>query len=136
MDEYCFTLTNDLAEVEGVQAEIKQALQVAGVRLKQIQGILLALGEWLERVIRHAQPTRIEVRMTVDDGEVRLVVSDDGRPLSADDPLPGNTSAPLADQDPSLIGMHLVRSLMDAVDSRRAPGGNVLEMSKRILSSH
>lgn len=134
MDEYRFTLTGDLTQVEAVQAEIKQVLQGAGVRLKQIQGILLAVGEWLERLIRHGQPSRIDILLNLDDTEVRLRVSDDGQPMAVDDLPPGDPAMPLAGEEPSLIAMHLIRSLMDEVDCRRTGDGNVLEMSKRILS--
>ena len=55
MADYSLTLSNDSAQVEQVQHGLESYLGGNGVRLRIATALNLALGEWLENIIHHAQ---------------------------------------------------------------------------------
>lgn len=131
MEEHSFTVNCQLRDIEPVQEEIKRILQVGGFRLKQIHAVLLALGEWLEYLVQNSPsggtPGTIDIRLRMDDGEVRFRISDAGSEFV----LPSRAAA--GGSDPSLLNLQLMRGLMDHVDFSRDNGRNVLEMVKQLI---
>ena len=135
MEEYNFTLKNNVAEIEPLQGEITATLQAGGVRLHFIYALNLALGEWLENVIQYAfsddGPHEIQVQFLVSEIDVRLRITDDGREFDPDLNRPARLSPP----DGSVFasrGLHLIRSLMDEANHERSDGRNVLLMTKHL----
>jgi serine/threonine-protein kinase RsbW len=133
MEEYQFTVGNDLAQIEPAQADLEAALKTSGIRLHVIYALNMALGEWLENVIRHAWPGggahSIDVVCQVLEDEIRLRVTDDGCEF---DPTRATASA-AASAENAPRGLHLIRSLMSELRHERANGRNVFTMT-RLLS--
>ena len=133
MEEYNFTLTNDAAQIEPLQKDLEFTLKASGVRLHFIYALNVALGEWLENIIRHAYPGggahQIQVRCLVSEEDILLRVTDDGREF---DPirLPDPDASPAGADVSAARGLHLIRHLMDAVRHERVNGQNVLVMTK------
>lgn len=138
METQSFTLQNRLEEIEPLQEEIECLLQARGVRLKHIQAILLALGEWLENVILHAYGDTakhlIVVDLSADEDEVRLCVSDDGADFELTE-VPG-VDQPVRPGHRAITGhgIRLIRSLMDHVEHQRRDEKNQVTLIKQVIS--
>ena len=129
-------LPADLREIERLNRLIRQFGELHEVPSRALYAVNLALDEVVTNIVRHGfeDPKDQEViaQVIAKPTEVITEVSDSGR---AFDPLavpPPNLDAPLAERTLGGLGIHLVRSLMDGVDYRRADGKNVLTMRKRI----
>ncbi len=133
MEEYQFTVRNDLAGIEPAQADLEAALKAGGIRLHVIYALNMAMGEWLENVIRHAWPAggthTIDVLCQVFDDEIRLRITDDGREF---DPTRATASAASAASatDDSPRGLHLIRNLMSELRHERVNGRNIFTMTR------
>jgi len=83
---------------------------------------------------RDAATLRAELDMAVEDGEIRLRLSDNGRPFDPFQVETPDLDVSLEEREIGGLGVHLVRTLMDAVEYRLVDGRNVIEMKKRIVS--
>ena len=99
----------------------------------------LALEEILTNIISYGytdnREHEIKVRLSVQPGEVKAEVEDDGQPFN---PL----AAPEADTTQSLeertiggLGIHLVRKLMDGLEYKRQGDRNLLTIRKKTQKS-
>jgi anti-sigma regulatory factor (Ser/Thr protein kinase) len=96
----------------------------------------LALDEVITNIIDYGYDDQAEheirVTLAVEGDRLTIEVEDDGRqfdPLTA--PAP-DLDLPLEERPVGGLGIHIVRSLMDAVEHRRRNGRNVLTMQKTI----
>ena len=129
-------LPADLREIERLNRIVRQFGDLHEIPSRALYAVNLALDEVVTNVVRHGfdDPGGQEVlaQLTARSGEVTTEVSDSGRafdPLAV--PAP-NLEAPLAERSLGGLGIHLIRSLMDALEYRRENGKNVLTMRKRI----
>ena len=129
-------LPADLREIERLNRLIRQFGDLHEVPSRVLYAVNLALDEVVTNVIRHGftDPREQEVvaHVIAKPSEVITEVSDSGRPF---DPLavpPPNLDAPLSERTLGGLGIHLIRSLMDAVEYHRENEKNVLTMRKRI----
>lgn len=123
---------------QGLDA-LEAALRGAHLPEAAVLDLRLVAEEVLTNVAAHGydDPAEHEValRLTVGAGEVTLEFRDEGRPF---DPL----SAAPPDLQPALearatggLGIHLIRSLVDAAEYVRAGRENVLTLTKRVRGS-
>jgi anti-sigma regulatory factor (Ser/Thr protein kinase) len=129
------TCPNRLAEI-GKAAELIEAFGAAhGLSPEVVFNLTLALDEVVTNIISYAYDDEAEhqigIRVALDADGVSLQVEDDGRafnPLDAPKPDVGLD----IDQRPiGGLGVHLVRSLMDALEYRREGDRNIFIMRKR-----
>lgn len=99
----------------------------------------VALEEVFANVVMHGYndgaPHEILVRVAVENGEVVLMVEDDGIAFNPLEAPPADTSLPVGQRSIGGLGIHLVRSLMNEVEYARQNGRNRLEMRKQIAQS-
>lgn len=93
----------------------------------------MVLTEALVNAIKHAKATvpdtEVQIRINVCDKELVIRVYDNGQGFDLD-LVPGNGCPdPLNEQG---RGIYIIRSLMDSVEYKKANGGHVLEMKKRL----
>src|SRR5687767_14061669 len=126
----------DLKEIERLNRLVRQFGDLHEVPGRVLYAVNLALDEVVTNLVLHGfdDPTgqEFEARLTAKDGVVAAEVEDEGRsfnPLEFPSP---NLEAPLEERELGGLGIHLVRSLMDRVEYRRAGAKNVLSMRKRI----
>jgi serine/threonine-protein kinase RsbW len=74
---------------------------------------------------------RITISLRLETTDLRIHVTDSGRPFNPLVVPSPNTELPLVDRPVGGLGVHLVRSLMDDVVYRREDGKNILAMRKR-----
>ena len=127
-------LKNQLSEL----ARLNQALTEFGERhhlaLHVILDVNLALEEIVTNIISYGFNDKdehcIRVSLSLNRGELKVEVADDGQPFNPlEAPIP-DTKQPLEEISPGGLGLHLVRTLMDDVAYQRRPTGNVLVMRK------
>ncbi len=101
-----------------------------------VMAINLVLDELMANIIEHGFPDggehTIRVTLGVDAGELTIEVDDDGRPFDPLQAPPPDLDLPIEERPVGGLGIHIVRSLMDAVEYRRRNDRNVLTMRKTL----
>lgn len=131
------TVANRFDAIPAMAAEIERFCEGHGVPPAVIGQVNLALDEALTNTISYAWPEggdrQALVRLSVADSTIEAEISDDGTEF---DPLaapPPDVTAALDDRVPGGLGVHLIRTVMDAVSYRREGGRNVLTMRKSFV---
>ena len=128
-DSLSFAVVNDLSEIPRVAARVEEFCVAREIPGKIIYRFNLSLDEVLTNIISHGLTQgrhEIAVSVALQNGNLVAEVSDDGPafdPLSA--PAP-DIRAPIEERKIGGLGIHLLRTLMDAVEYRRADGRNLL----------
>ena len=93
----------------------------------------LVLDELSVNIVNYGGETsEIEVCLDADADEVRVEITDDGRPFDPlNDAMEPDLDAPLEDRAIGGLGIHLVREMMDELHYSREDGKNRLAMVKR-----
>ena len=137
MSQHTLSITcpSRLEEIEKTAQLIEAFGATHGLSAKVVGSLNLALDEVMTNIISHGYDDeaehQIEIRVALDGDTVSVRVEDDGRAFN---PL----EAPKPDIDLDLdqrpiggLGVHIVRSVMDALDYRRAGDRNIFIMRKR-----
>lgn len=85
----------------------------------------VAMSEAYTNVIQHAKTTWVTIRYALEPGAMTIEVEDDGEGF--DTSILEQPYTPEADTG---RGMHIIRSLMDAVECRSSPMGTVVRMTR------
>jgi anti-sigma regulatory factor (Ser/Thr protein kinase) len=116
-----------LTDQFGIESRLPKAI---------VNDIHVVLDEALSNIVAYGYQASargtIVVRLARENGEVRIEVEDEGRafdPLRAPSP---DLSANLPRRQIGGLGIHFIKSLMDAVSYDRHDGRNVLCMIKRV----
>jgi serine/threonine-protein kinase RsbW len=95
--------------------------------------VTVTLDEVVTNIVRHAFDSegghRIALRLAVHDGVVTTIVEDDGPPFDPRTVPAANIHAPIDERRPGGLGVHLVRTMTQALDYRRAGDRNILTMT-------
>lgn len=124
------------ANLEAVNAFVRDAAVQAGLDTRAVLQVELALDEAFSNVLDHAygasESGDLEVRWSVEEGAFVLVLCDWGQTFDpAAVPQP-NLEATLEERALGGLGLHFMRSLMDSVDYEFRRDGNCLRMTKDI----
>ena len=129
-------VTNKLSAIPRAAKRVEAFCREQNIPASIIRKFSLALDEALTNAISYAftddRHHRIEVDIEHRNGFLTATVSDDGEPF---DPLsrpPPDVHAPIADRDIGGLGIHLLRTLMDAAGYRRHGGRNHLTFRIRV----
>ena len=135
-DSLSIVLANDLADVPRAAERVEAFCRTRGIPGRTIHRFNLALDEVLTNVITYAFSDRlrhaIDVRIELRDGDLTATVSDDGDPFDPLSQPPPDIHAPVEDRRIGGLGIHLLRSLTEAVEYRRADGRNRLTFLTRV----
>jgi anti-sigma regulatory factor (Ser/Thr protein kinase) len=127
---------NDPSELSPALDWLEAALQGASVGGPIVGDLRLAAEEALSNVVQyaHADAGRhwIEFTVEVGNGEIRLVLRDDGRPFNPLEAPAPDLDAPIEERPRGGLGIHLLKSLVDRIDYERENDVNVLCMVKRL----
>jgi serine/threonine-protein kinase RsbW len=136
MSSVSAVFVNDRAEIQRLAELAERFGADNGLSDEEVMAINLALDEVVANIIEYgfddAARHDIHVMLALDGGALTIEVDDDARPF---DPLaaPGpDLTLPLEDRPVGGLGIHIVRSVMDAVEYQRRDGRNVLTMRKTI----
>ena len=99
----------------------------------------LALEEILTNIIRHGYDDggahEIDMVIRKQGDLLTLQVAADGRPFDPSRGAPPNLDLPADQRAVGGLGIHLVKSLTDALEYRREGGRNVVTVEKKIASA-
>lgn len=94
----------------------------------------MVLTEAMVNAIKHANAAdprkEVQIRISISDKELLIRVYDQGRGFDLCN-VPAPAFAPNQLEDKGR-GIFIIKSLMDSVEYKKAKGGNVLEMKKRL----
>ncbi len=129
------TCPNRLAEI-GKAAELIEAFGAAhGLSPEVVFKLNLALDEVVTNIISNAYDDedehQIAIRVALDGEGVSVRVEDDGRAFNPLDAPRPDLGLDLAKRPIGGLGVHIVRSVMDALEYRRDDDRNILVMRKR-----
>jgi anti-sigma regulatory factor (Ser/Thr protein kinase) len=129
------TCPNRLAEI-GKAAELIEVFGAAhGLSPEVVFKLNLALDEVVTNIISHAYDDedehQIAIRVALDGDGVSVRVEDDGRAFNPLDAPRPDLGLDLAERPIGGLGVHIVRSVMDALEYRREDHRNILIMRKR-----
>lgn len=133
-DSLSLAVVNDLSEIPRVAERVEDFCAARKISARIVHRFSLSLDEVLTNIISHGLTQgrhEIAVSIALEDGNLVAHVSDDGPafdPLSA--PAP-DVHAPLEERKIGGLGIHLLRTLMDGVEYRRADGCNHLTFRVR-----
>jgi len=133
-------LKNRLEELERVATVLAAFAAAEHLSARVAFDVDLAVDEILTNIIRYgyddgAGVHEITVRFAVDHGELVVEVEDDARPFNPLEIAPADVSSPVEQRRVGGLGVHLVRSVMDALAYRRDGDKNVLRMTKRLAQA-
>ncbi len=130
----CCTLVvpSDLRMLSVVRAFVEAVCQASDLDKRTLHAVLLATGEAVSNVIRHAHRDRpdaqLQIQCTARDDAFEICLHDEGEPFDI-------TAVPHLDPGELRIGgrgVYMMRTLMDELScGRRGEHGNVLRMVKR-----
>jgi serine/threonine-protein kinase RsbW len=126
----------DVREIERLNKLVRQFGELHEVPSRTLYAVNLALDELVTNVILYGfdspEGREVTVKIATAGGELVASVTDDGRPFNPLELKAPDLDAPLERRDLGGLGVHLVRSLMDAVNYSRDEDRNVLTVRKRI----
>lgn len=130
------TICNDLSEIGRIAPIVEEFCTDHRLGDEIAHAINLSLDELLTNTIKYGYDDAvrhdIEIRLTVQDDQMTVVLDDDARafdPTVASDP---DIDADLDDRPLGGLGIHFVRAMMDDVHYRRLDGRNQLTLVKSI----
>lgn len=130
------TVDAELARLGELRAFVRTALANGGVDAEPVADVVQAVDEMVTNVIEHGYAGRegkVEVEIHVGSAEVTVRVRDGCPPFDPTAVPPPDTGAPLASRPLGGMGIHLSRTLTDAMTHRILPsGGNELTLVKQL----
>jgi serine/threonine-protein kinase RsbW len=134
---HSIVLTNSLSEIERLSQFVDRVTSERSLTPDDNANLNLLLDEIVSNVIRHGfeDPAdhRIFVSLAITGRTATIEVNDDGRAFNPVEAPPPNFEAPLEERIGGL-GIHIVRSIAQAIDYRRSNGHNVLTVTTTLSS--
>jgi serine/threonine-protein kinase RsbW len=129
-------LRNKVSELTKANQALTEFGMQHGLSDNVMHDLSLALGEILTNIISYGYTDsgehEITIRLSVESGEMRVDVEDDGRPFNPLEAPEADTTKPLEERTVGGLGVHLVRKLMDGLEYQRHEGKNLLVMKKHL----
>jgi phosphoserine phosphatase RsbU/P len=129
-------LHNKLSELASANQTVTEFGQQHGLPDSVLHDFNLALGEILTNIISYGYTDsgehEIAVRLSIEPGEMRVDIEDDGKPFNPLEAPEVDTTSPLEERAVGGLGVHLVRKLTDGLEYRRHEGKNLLVMKKHL----
>jgi anti-sigma regulatory factor (Ser/Thr protein kinase) len=132
-------VANDLAELKRLNRIVAEFWAEHSLPSDLESDVTLALEEIVVNIIRYGFPEggkhEILIRLSLEDGAVAVAVEDQGVPFNPLEAPPPDLESPLEKRRIGGLGIHIVKSIVDAVDYRREAGRNCLTLRKLVGSA-
>ncbi len=130
------TFPNRLAEIEKAARLVEAFGTTHGLSSEFVFSLNLALDEVVTNIISYAYDDdgdhHIMVGVTLDGDVVSVRVEDDGRAFNPLDAPAPDLRLGVDERPIGGLGVHIVRTLMDALEYRRENDRNIFVMTKRV----
>jgi sigma-B regulation protein RsbU (phosphoserine phosphatase) len=134
-EELEIKLKNKVSELERFNQTLTEFCRRHGLAANVVHDLNLALEEILANIISYgytdSREHEIRVRLSVQPGEVKAEVEDDGQPFNPLEAPEPDTTKPLEERTIGGLGIHLVRTLMDGLEYKRQQERNLLTITKK-----
>jgi len=132
-----FIIANRLEEIPLLAEKIDTFAALHGIEPAKIFQVNLVVDELLTNVIAYGYPQngehRIEVTLELQQGQLIVTIVDDGQAFNPILEAPEvELDATVEERKVGGLGLHFMRTMMDALDYRRQDGYNKLQMTKRL----
>jgi anti-sigma regulatory factor (Ser/Thr protein kinase) len=139
MEELEIKLNNKVSEIERFNQTLTEFGRRHGLAPKVVHDLNLALEEILTNIISYGytdnREHEIKVRLSMQPGEVKAEVEDDGQPFNPLEAPEADTAQSLEERTIGGLGIHLVRKLMDGLEYKRQGDRNLLTIRKKTQKS-
>jgi anti-sigma regulatory factor (Ser/Thr protein kinase) len=129
------TIPNRLSEIGKAARLIETFGETHCLPPEVVFNLKLALDEVVTNIISYAYDDeadhRVKIHVTLDRDVVSVRVEDDGRAFNPLDAQSPDIRLGIDERPIGGLGVHIVRSVMDALEYRRENGRNIFIMSKR-----
>jgi len=126
------SLKNDISEFQRLAHAIDDFGSGHCLTKSIVHDTTLALEEIFSNIINYAYDDekvhRITCQIYVENDQLHLEVTDDGRPFNPLNMPPPDIHAPLENRCIGGLGIHIVKRLMDALEYRRVENKNILTL--------
>ena len=130
------TLANDLSRLRPLAGFVQGLATRLGLEDRQAKSLRLGLEEIVVNAVSYAYPPDTEGTVTIrarSDGKtLRFTVSDSGVPFDPTAVPPVDTTLAAEDRSVGGLGIHLARTLMDAIRYERKDGKNFVTLEKNL----
>ena len=127
---------NKLSELASANQSLTEFGRQHGLPDNVLHDLNLALEEILTNIISYSYTDNgeheITVRLSIEPGEMRVDIEDDGKSFNPLEAPAVDTTKPLEERAVGGLGVHLVRKLMDGLAYQRHEGKNLLVMKKQL----
>ena len=134
-DVLSITCSNRREEITRTGRLIEAFGTAHGLSAELVFQLNLVVDEVVTNIIRYAYDDeaehQIRIRVSRDDDEVSVRVEDDGRAFNPLDAPKPDLKLGIDERPVGGLGVHIVRSLMDALEYQREDGRNIFIMRKR-----
>ena len=138
-EELEIKLNNKVSELERFNRALTEFSRRHGLSPRVVHDLNLALEEILTNIISYGYTDNLEheikVRLSVQPGEIKAEVEEDGQPFNPLEAPKPDTAKPLEERTIGGLGIHLVRKLMDSLEYKRQGERNLLTMKKKTEES-
>jgi anti-sigma regulatory factor (Ser/Thr protein kinase) len=138
-DSMNIEISNELSELERLHQTLADFCRRHGLAAQVARDLNLAVEEIVTNIITHGyaddREHRISVHLSLEQGEVKIDVEDDGRPFNPLEAPAVDTTTPLADRPIGGLGIHLVRKVTDGLEYKRLGDKNIFTLKKNIHES-
>ncbi len=132
-----FIIANRLEEIPLLAEKIDAFAALHGIEPAKVFQVNLVVDELLTNVIAYGYPQngehRIEVTLELQQGQLIVTIVDDGQAFNPILEAPEvELDATVEERKVGGLGLHFMRTMMDALDYHRQDGYNKLQMTKRL----
>ncbi len=130
------TLSNDIEEVPQLAEFVDMVCEEAGLDMPVAMQMNLAMEEAVVNVMTYAYPTGTKgdvcIEAQTDEDCLTFTITDQGTPFDPTGSKEVDTTLSAEERPIGGLGIHLVRTLMDAIRYERRDGHNVLTLTKKL----
>lgn len=130
------TLANRISDLVRLNQDLADFGRRHDLPADAVRDLVLVLEEILTNTISYGYSDRrdheIRVTLSLQAGEIRVTVEDDGRPFNPLEAPDADTTKSLEEREVGGLGIFLVRKLTDGLDYRREGEKNLLTLRKRL----
>ena len=134
------SLTNDITEFQRLARALNDFGSGYFLTKSVVLDTTLALEEVFSNIINYAfdddRVHLITCQMTVENDQLNLRVTDDGKPFNPLTLPPPDIHAPIENRCIGGLGIHLVMNLMDTVEYRRIEDKNILNLKVSLTTAN
>lgn len=130
--KFTATMKNDLKELNYLISNLNHFLKTHHILGKRLYDVNLAIEEPLVNIINHGSedniPVSIDIEVEIKMDEISVQIIDDGKRFNPLGVPHLDLRKPALERPPGGLGMHLVRSIMQAMWYERKEGKNFFQI--------